>query len=319
MVQPPPHIAVRRERQRAALRRRRRIATLCIVAAVALAGGLLIVLSSGSASRTTTASATSAGPQARRPRSTRVAQPAHHVSRGAAATAESSTIRHLLKLGLPIYCAGPHGNAVAFTFDDGPGPYTYLALRKLTQAGERATFFDVGRSMDNYPGYLPRELRVAAIGDHTYTHPELIALSPAQITWQLQATAEKIRADSGQPVDLFRPPYELHNATVDRIANHLGLLEILWNVDSQDSLGANWAHIITNVEAGLHPGAIIELHENHGQTIRALTTLLPELHRRHLRSVSVPELLDSDPPSDAQVRAGPAGCGLAAAQPGTGG
>jgi hypothetical protein len=51
------------------------------------------------------------------------------------------------------------------------------------------------------------------------------------------------------------------------------------------------------------------MHENHGQTIRALTTLLPALHRRHLRSVSVPQLLASDPPPAAQVRRGLAGCG----------
>jgi peptidoglycan/xylan/chitin deacetylase (PgdA/CDA1 family) len=233
------------------------------------------------------------------------------IARGAARPVGSTQIRRLLRIGLPIYCAGPHGNEVAFTFDDGPGPYTHLALRKLARARERATFFVVGRSMDQYRGYLPRELKVAAIGDHTYTHPELTALSASAVTWQLSATAQKIEAQSGQHVELFRPPYELRNATVDRIAQRLGLLEILWNVDSQDSLGANYAQIIKNVEAGLHPGAIIVMHENHGQTIRALTTLLPELRRRHLRSVPVSELLASDPPSLAQVRKGVKGCEVA--------
>jgi peptidoglycan/xylan/chitin deacetylase (PgdA/CDA1 family) len=89
------------------------------------------------------------------------------------------------------------------------------------------------------------------------------------------------------------------------------LLEILWSDDSADSLGATWAGIIRNVEAGLRPGEIILMHENRGQTIRALTTLLPELRRRHLRSVSLPELFASDPPSAAQVREGSRGCHLA--------
>jgi peptidoglycan/xylan/chitin deacetylase (PgdA/CDA1 family) len=104
---------------------------------------------------------------------------------------------------------------------------------------------------------------------------------------------------------------------VARIARRLGLLEVLWSVDSRDSLGANWAQIIQLVEAGLRPGAIVELHENRGQTIRALTTLLPYLHRRHLRSVSIPELLASDPPSLAQLRRGSFGCDEHAA-PGAG-
>jgi peptidoglycan/xylan/chitin deacetylase (PgdA/CDA1 family) len=95
---------------------------------------------------------------------------------------------------------------------------------------------------------------------------------------------------------------------VDAVARKLGLLEILWTVDSGDSLGANWAGIIRNVKAGLHPGAIILMHENRGQTVRALRTLLPELHRRHLRSVSLPELFATDPPAAAQVRRGQLGC-----------
>lgn len=232
----------------------------------------------------------------------------------------SATIRRLIKLGLPIYCAGHRGNALAFTFDDGPGPYTHLALRKLIEARERATFFVVGRNIDRFRGYIPRESKVAAIGDHTWTHPFLPALSSAMITTELERTKLKIEADSGQAVRLFRPPYGSHDATVDQIARRLGLLEIIWSVDSADSLGANYAQIIYNVRAGMHPGAIILMHENRGQTIRALTTLLPELRRRHLRSVSLPQLLAIDPPSNRQVRRGRAGCSVAktVALPGTG-
>lgn len=210
---------------------------------------------------------------------------------------------------LPVYCGGRHGNEVAFTFDDGPGVYTHLALKKLRQAHERATFFVVGRSIENFRGYLPRELTVAALGDHTYTHPDLVALSPGQVGFQLRRTAQMIRARSGEQVDLWRPPYEADDAAVRRIANRLGLLEILWSVDSRDWFGASAAQIVRAVEAGLRPGAIVLLHENHGQTILALTTLLPYLHRHQLRSVSLPELFASDPPSMAQLRRGWSGCG----------
>ena len=222
---------------------------------------------------------------------------------------QSAEIRRLLRLGLPIYCGGRRGNEVAFTFDDGPGPYTSLALKKLRQGHERATFFVVGRSITAYRGYLPRELKLAAIGDHTYTHPDLELLPPSQVAWQLRATAQLIHAQSGERVELFRPPYEAHNQTVDRIANRIGLLEVLWSVDSRDWLVSDYSQVIANVEAGLKPGAIVLMHENHGQTIRALTTLLPALRRRHLRSVTVPELLAADPPSAAQVRRGLPGCG----------
>jgi peptidoglycan/xylan/chitin deacetylase (PgdA/CDA1 family) len=276
----------------------------------AAAGARSRAPSHGTAGQTGTAARARAAAQARRTR-----------ERAAFAAEEArgnATIARLATLGLPVYCAAPRGRSIAFTFDDGPGPYTRTMLHKLAKHHERATFFVVGTSIEDYRGYLPTELKMAAIGDHTFTHPDLDALSPAQVRSELERTAATINAQTGEHVDLFRPPYGLHDATVDATARSLGLLMVLWDVDSQDSLGANWRGIIRNVEAGMRPGAIILLHENHGQTIRAMTTLLPVLRRRHLRSVSLPELLATDPPSVAQVRKGWLGCGLTHAPGGAG-
>jgi peptidoglycan/xylan/chitin deacetylase (PgdA/CDA1 family) len=228
----------------------------------------------------------------------------------------NETIRKLAALALPVYCAGPRGHDLAFTFDDGPGPYTHYAVEKLAQAHERATFFVVGKSIEAWPGWLSRELKVATLGDHTFTHPDLLGLAPAQQASELQSNRQLIKRASGQSVHLFRPPYGAQDAAVNQVARRLGLLDIMWSMDSRDSLGANWAGIISNVESDLRPGAIILMHENRGQTIRALTTLLPVLHRRHLRSVSLPELFATDPPSAAQVRRGLTGCPGHAASPG---
>jgi hypothetical protein len=60
----------------------------------------------------------------------------------------------------------------------------------------------------------------------------------------------------------------------------------------------------------MRPGAIILMHENHGQTVRALINIFAALKRKHLRAVSVPQLLTDDPLSPAQLRAGRLGCGL---------
>ena len=109
---------------------------------------------------------------------------------------------------------------------------------------------------------------------------------------------------------LFRPPYGGRNASIDSIARARGMLEIMWTVDSADSLGANYAQIERNVIGGLHGGAIILMHENHGQTVRALPNIFGALRQRHLRAVSVPQLLTDDPPSVAQVQGGGAACGI---------
>lgn len=294
----------RRARSRARTRRRRLKASGAFLVVVLALAVLLIETGSGSQKKR---------PVNGRPAATipHLRASARELGRGgshALTRAERAALRRLARLGRPIYCAGPHGHAVAFTFDDGPGPYTHLALKKLRAAHERATFFAVGRSINAFPGYLRPELALGTVGDHTYTHPLLTFLPEAAVFSEISRTARQIQFDDGQRVRLFRPPYGAHDAIVDRVARRLGLLEILWNVDSADSLGANYAGIIRNVKAGLHPGSIILMHENRGQTIRALTTLLPLLHRRHLRSVSLPELLAADPPSARQLRQGPAGC-----------
>jgi peptidoglycan/xylan/chitin deacetylase (PgdA/CDA1 family) len=303
-----------------ARRRRRRLASLAVCVAILAAAGAVVLATRGGGQSAAGRSAAGSGHAtlvagASHPRAPS-SPPQGRAGLPAVIAAGNAEIRRLAALGLPIYCGGPRGNEVAFTFDDGPGVYTYLALKKLRQAQERATFFLVGRSINNFPGYLPRELQVGTLGDHTYTHPDLVTLSPGEVNLELTRAAQLITAQSGQPIDLWRPPYEADNASVRQVANRLGLLEILWSIDSRDSLGADWAQIIQIVESGLRPGSIVLFHENHGQTIRALTTLLPYLHEHHLRAVSVPELLATDPPSAAQLRLGGHGCG-GPAQPGS--
>ena len=224
--------------------------------------------------------------------------------------AESNQVRALIALGKPIYCAARRGNEVALTFDDGPGPYTRLVLAKLRKHDVSATFFDVARNIPLLPQATRQERAIGGVGDHTFTHPLLTGLAPAEAETEIAHAQAALQLSSGGPVFLFRPPYGGRSDAIDGIARAHGLLEILWTVDSADSLGANYAQIERNVIAGLRGGAIILMHENHGQTVRALLGIFAALARRHVRPVSVAQLLTDDPPSAAQVRAGPLGCGL---------
>jgi peptidoglycan/xylan/chitin deacetylase (PgdA/CDA1 family) len=231
-------------------------------------------------------------------------------SRSAVGYPETAEVRALIAEGKPIYCAGRRGNEVALTFDDGPGPYTRLVLAKLRKHGVHATFFVVGRNIPLLPGATRTERAQGAVGDHTFTHPLLTGLAAGAAEAEIVHTQEALSRSSGGPVFLFRPPYGGRNASIDEMARANGLLQILWTVDSADSLGADYAQIERTVIAGLRPGSIILMHENHGQTVRALLSVFAALQRKHLRAVSVPQLLTDDPPSLAQVRAGGLGCGV---------
>ncbi len=222
----------------------------------------------------------------------------------------ADAVKHLLAAGMPVYCGGAKPYA-ALTFDDGPGPYTPLALRILHHARVPATFFLVGRNVGPYARFAKQEEGAGdALGNHSFTHPLLTQLSAPTVQSELTTTSAAIRRTTGVDTGLFRPPYEGHNASVDAIAHRLGLLEILWSLDSRDSLGDNYAAIARNVTKGLRPGTIVLMHENRGQTIRALKFyILPALRKRHIRLVTVPQLLALNPPSAAQLGAGPRGCG----------
>lgn len=229
--------------------------------------------------------------------------------RAAALAAQVAAARRLAATGRPLYCGGRGKRVAALTFDDGPGVYTRLAVKQLRESHLRATFFLVGKEIRAFPHLVGLEKALAAFGDHTMTHPFLPGLSRAAMVQEMAGPA-LIRRVTGEPVLLFRPPYEGRTPAIDREARVLGLVEVLWNVDSRDSLGANYAGIERNALAGLRPGSIILMHENHGQTIRALPRIIAALKRDRLRAVTLPELIAEDPPAPAQLHAGVAGCGV---------
>jgi len=231
--------------------------------------------------------------------------------------AQSAALERLSRLGLPIYCGGRRGRLVALTFDDGPGPYTGLVLRELRRSGARATFFLVARSIARYRALPRRERELGAIGDHTRTHAFLPGLPPAaQIAEIARGRAAAAHA-TGAPVELFRPPYGARTPTVDAEVRRQGMVEVLWDVDSGDSLVSppeNFHAISAVVRRDVRPGSIVLMHDNRGQTVRALRAILPALRRRRLHAVTLPVLFAADPPSLATLRAGERACGVVGAR-----
>jgi peptidoglycan/xylan/chitin deacetylase (PgdA/CDA1 family) len=290
----------RRAARARAVRRRRRAVALVLLAVLLAAVALASIGASGRSVHTTVGVT----------RTSVAHTPRVAIAGGSRLTAQLAAVHRLAAYGLPLYCGGRSKRMVALTFDDGPGPYTTLAIAKLRVQHLRATFFLVGKEIPAYPGLARLEKSVAAVGDHTMTHPFLPALPHAAMVQEIAGAKTLIEQAAGQPVTLFRPPYEGHSPAIDSEARALGLLEVLWNVDSGDSLGANYAGIERNVIAGLRPGSIILMHENRGQTIRALPAIFAALVRDHLRAVTIPELVAEDPPSLAQLRAGTGGCAL---------
>jgi peptidoglycan/xylan/chitin deacetylase (PgdA/CDA1 family) len=198
---------------------------------------------------------------------------------------------------------------IALTFDDGPGRYTPLALRVLRRAHARASFFLVGRNIVAGSSIPRSETQLGDVGDHTWNHVALPRLDARTMRAEMLRTQSAVRAVTRREVVFFRPPYGARDSTVDTAVRRLGMIEILWSVDSRDWMGASWSRIAEAVAGAARSGSIVLMHENRGQTIRALRfALLPALARRHLHPVSLTTLLTRDPPTQRQLGRGWSGC-----------
>ena len=130
----------------------------------------------------------------------------------------------------------PAQRMVALTFDDGPSGRTPAILRVLARHHAHATFFVVGRATR---GMEPVLRHVAATGnelaDHTYSHADLLALARPSASAQLQWTRGLVwHARRAMQPRFFRPPYGATGPAVNRLGRTLGLIPVLWSVDSRD-------------------------------------------------------------------------------------
>lgn len=200
-----------------------------------------------------------------------------------------------------VYHGGARRREVALTFDDGPwdDPPTVQFLQVLERAHAVATFFEIGDQIGTYDpgGALERRMLGDGdmVGDHTWSHPDTAALSPAAQRQQLEQTAAAIhRATRGFEPCLWRPPYGDISPSLVSLARSLGLVTIMWDVDTRDWTQPGSATIYQRAVSGAHNGAIILQHFGGGprsQTLAALPAEISRLRREGYHLVTVAHLL----------------------------
>jgi len=170
----------------------------------------------------------------------------------------------------------------------------------LEQSRVPATFFAVGKMERYFAASTQREVADGdAVGDHTQSHVALASLSPHEQHEQLFEGILRIELAGGPRTELFRPPYGSFNATTFSELRALGLLMVLWSVDTNDYLQPGVPVILERALAGARPGAIILMHDGGGaraQTVAALPQVIHALRARGYTLVTVPRLLQDDPP-----------------------
>ncbi|MBV8170981.1 MAG: polysaccharide deacetylase family protein [Candidatus Eremiobacteraeota bacterium] len=186
---------------------------------------------------------------------------------------------------------------IALTFDDGPYPfYTPLLLHQLEADGTPATFFLVGRTMQEYPELVARIRGSGSeIGNHTYNHFVLTGLTDSEIEDQIQACAALIERDTGEVPTLFRPPHGRYDTRVVEIAARLGYRTVLWSDAPNDAPVDNSDvpvdEIVQRVLEHARPGGIILLHSGQYNTIEAIPAIVAALRANGYSFVTVSRLI----------------------------
>jgi len=193
---------------------------------------------------------------------------------------------------------GADPNRIALTLDDGPNdPYTLRLLDLLAKHQARATFFLIGQYVRRRPE-IARAIQAAGheIGNHTYTHPNLIFVSAARLRQELEDCNKALEDALGVTPALFRPPFGGRRPAVLRTARALGLKTVMWSITGYDWNAPSPEFILQKVAPRLNSarGEIVLLHDgghlafgaDRGPTVEAIRRLLEMNPGKRFVSVS---------------------------------
>jgi cellulose synthase/poly-beta-1,6-N-acetylglucosamine synthase-like glycosyltransferase/peptidoglycan/xylan/chitin deacetylase (PgdA/CDA1 family)/spore germination protein YaaH len=216
--------------------------------------------------------------------------------------------------------SGYRPKKLVLTFDDGPDRvYTPEILDELEALGVPATFFLIGENVERYPEVTRRIVREGhEIGSHTFTHPNMGAVSYRRALLEFNTSQRALEAVVGRSTILFRFPYNADqepntNAETDPVlvASRLGYVtvgELIdpqdWNLYKTDSTGEKVARTADDIVASVLAqvdtikGNVILLHSGGGDrraTVQALPALVHTLQDRGYEFITIAQLLGVSP------------------------
>jgi cellulose synthase/poly-beta-1,6-N-acetylglucosamine synthase-like glycosyltransferase/peptidoglycan/xylan/chitin deacetylase (PgdA/CDA1 family) len=213
---------------------------------------------------------------------------------------------------------GAQAGKVAITFDDGPdAEFTPRILDILKEKNVKATFFLIGSQAQKFPGLAQRIYADGhAIGNHTFTHPDITDVSARYLQLELNVTEWLFASKLGIKPLYFRPPYSIdtepdvgEQVRPLEVVRDMGYITVGSKIDPNDwQKGRTSEEIVSSVleqaqsgaTAGceqrrpLYCGNIILLHDGGGDrqaTIKALPAIIDGLRKGGFQIVPVEELI----------------------------
>ena len=196
----------------------------------------------------------------------------------------------------------PGSRRFALTFDDGPNdPHTLHLLDHLARHNVRATFFMIGTFVEQRPDIVRAVAEAGhAIGNHTFTHPNLIFRHERDVGREIQDCERALNHAGVAHAKLFRPPHGGRTPAVLRTVRRLGYEPVMWSVSGWDWKPHSPEKIAGLVHRQLRGGDVILLHDGSHQcmgadrsaSVRATDLLLQRYLGEGYQFVTIPEMLE---------------------------
>ncbi len=187
---------------------------------------------------------------------------------------------------------------VALTFDDGPDPtYTPAVLAVLKSFRAVGTFFVLGSQVKRFPSLARQAVAEGSqVCNHGYGHERLRGRSAAFVRGNVTRTASILGRIGLPHCNLFRFPYFLSDATSRAAVHAMGYRIVAAGCDSSDYQEPPAKVMAQRVLRCVQPGSIILFHDaggNRRNSVAALRLVLAGLRARHLRPVTLGQLLET--------------------------
>ena len=199
--------------------------------------------------------------------------------------------------------AGRGSRQIALTYDDGPNdPHTLHLVEVLAKHEVKATFFMIGRFVAEKPEIARAVARAGhVIGNHTFSHPNLIFCSAARVCDELEQCRQILNDAVGEHSNLWRPPFGARLPHVLGVGRKLGLEPVMWTVSSNDwkirTADGIERRVAERIRGGdvilMHDGAHVRMGAGRARTIEATDRLIRWCEDRGYEFVSVAEMMES--------------------------
>jgi len=206
----------------------------------------------------------------------------------------------------PVAIVQNHIKHVALTFDDGPyGTSTQEILAILEQKKVPATFFLIGKNIEQYPQQVSEEVNNGfVVGNHSYSHSRFLStMASSDLMEDIQKAQTLIEKNSGIIPHLFRPPYGSTSVSMVNEIKNEGYVIVRWTVDPEDWDNSNSSSsIVDSILRNVKENSIILLHDGHENTftydrentISALPTIIDDLRDEGYTFVTVDTILHTN-------------------------